>query len=55
MHIRVTASVTFEYDTDDGLVEDVNEAVEDAKDILGSLSPGDFTVLAEVNPPDASQ
>lgn len=43
---RVTASITLEYDTADGLVSDIEEAQDDLLDALarGTFSYDDFTI-----------
>ena len=45
--IRVTASVTFEYDPADGLVTTPREGIEDVENYLLRASPSDFTITVE--------
>ena len=47
--IKVTALVSFDYDTDDGLVTTPEEAIEDMASTLPSLSPDDFIINYEVD------
>jgi hypothetical protein len=35
-HIRVTATVTFDYDTDEGVIETAEEAEQDVRDLINS-------------------
>ena len=53
-NIRVTASVSFDYDTEDGLVSNVEEAVQDVRDMIidGGLMPGDFDMSWETDDPE---
>jgi hypothetical protein len=47
--IRVTATIEFTYDTDDGLVTDTESAVDDVKEgILSGVNPEEFVITTTV-------
>lgn len=50
MNIEVTATVTFHYDTADGVVENEDQALDDVEDMIdsGDLSSYQFTFDVKV-------
>jgi len=52
MQFHVTASISYDYNTEDGLVSTAELARQDVEDIIasGDLSPGDFDIVVRERP-----
>ena len=50
MKIKVTARVTYDYDTDDGVVDSVETALEDVSEMIstGDISAAQFEYVTQV-------